>query len=236
MPRFPSAAEAIAGRDVVVDGQVCRVHLGLPVEDPDSRFLQERAGSDRVEDVVRYGELVCEHHERLAHYASISRDRPDPGQDESESSHPRVREDRGPSEKAPEQPLSVPPKGIRRTRGDVAPSGGLAVGEPDPECEVRGVRSEAARLTERDSLPLYHDARKAPVDVGLEGAQLASMRPGQVPSLARGMFLEGQDPVPDGLRMGRGGPNEPEGQRDGDPGRVLAALPAGTPRDYSLTS
>jgi hypothetical protein len=235
MPRFPSAAEGIAGRDVVVDGEACRVHLGLPVKDPDSRSLQERAGNDRVEDVVRYGELVCEHHERLAHDASVSRDRPDPGQDESESSHPRVREDRGPSEKAPEQPLSVTPKGVRRTRDDVAPSGNLAVGEPDPECEVHGVASEAARLPERDSLSLYHDAPKAPVDVGLEGAQLPSMRPRQLPSLARGMLLEGQDPVPEGLRMGRGRPNEPEGQRGGDPGRVQAAL-AGTPRDYSLTS
>jgi hypothetical protein len=92
-------------------------------------------------------------------------------------------------------------------------------------------------LAERDSLPLYRDSRKASVDVGLEGAQLASMGLGQGPSLARGVLLEGQDPVPDGLRMGRGRPNEPDGQRDGDYGRVPGALPAaGTPGDYTLIS
>jgi hypothetical protein len=32
-----SAAEAIAGRGAVVDGEVCGYYLGLPVEGPDAR-------------------------------------------------------------------------------------------------------------------------------------------------------------------------------------------------------
>jgi hypothetical protein len=233
---MPSAAEAIAGRGVVVDGEVCGYHLGLPIEDPDARPFQEHAGSDRVEDVVRHGELVCEHYERLPYHAPISGDRPDPGQDESESGHPRVREDRGPSDEAPEERLSVPPKGIRRTRGDVAPSGGPVVGEPDPEREVRGVRGEAARVAERDPLTLHRDARHASVDVGLEGVQLAGMGLGQGPGLARRVLLEGQDPVPDGLRMGGSRTNEPDGERDGGHGRAPAAVRTKEPGDHSLTS
>ena len=130
----------------------------------------------------------------------------------------------------------MPPKRIRRTRGDVTPSGGPTVGEPDPKREERGVRGETARLTERDPLPLHRDARQASVDVGLEGVQFGGMGPGQDPGLARCVLLEGQDPVPDRLGMGGGRTSEPDGQRNGGHGRAPAAIPAEEPADYSLSS
>jgi hypothetical protein len=43
--RMPSAAEPIAGRSVVVDGEVCGYHLGLPVEDPDARPSRNTLGA-----------------------------------------------------------------------------------------------------------------------------------------------------------------------------------------------
>jgi hypothetical protein len=90
-------------------------------------------------------------------------------------------------------------------------------------------------LAERDPLPLHHDPRQAAVDVGLEGVQLTGMGLGQGPSLARRVLLEGQDPVPDGLRMAGHRTNEADGQRDGGHGRAPAAVPTKEPGDHSVS-
>jgi hypothetical protein len=58
----------------------------------------------------------------------------------------------------------------------------------------------------------------------------------QGPGLARRVLVEGKDPVPDGLRRGRGWANEPDGQRDGGDGRASAPVPFEELGDQSLSS
>jgi hypothetical protein len=91
-------------------------------------------------------------------------------------------------------------------------------------------------VAERDSLPLHRDARQASIDVGLEGVHLGGMGLSQGPGLARRVLLEGKDPVPHGLRMGRDWGNKPDGQRDGGDGRASAAVPLEELGDQSLSS
>ena len=62
------------------------------------------------------------------------------------------------------------------------------------------------------------------------------MNLGQGPGFARRVFLEGQDPIPDGLRMGGGGGGESDGQREASHDRTPSAVPAEEPGDQPFSS
>ena len=86
---------------------------------------------------------------------------------------------------APERAAETHPSHARRCRPLQGP------GPVSQTHSVRyGVGSEAARVAERDSLPLHRDARQASIDVGLDGVQLGGMGLSQGPGLARRVLLE----------------------------------------------
>src|SRR5206468_2464728 len=170
-----SARWTVEGRSRVVQGEPGHVHLGLAVEDSNAGALQEGARGDRVEDEVGDGELVREYRERLPHETPAPRGGSEPRQDEAVTPDARIPEDGRSPEEPLEQRVAVPVEGACGAGRDVAPPRRLALGEPDPQGEIRRLSGAPAGLAERDPVPLHREARDTTTKVGVEGAEFVGV-------------------------------------------------------------